>query len=480
MTFSLRLHILSLLLLLVCGLGACKKDPLSATGTALRFSTDTLTFDTVFTEVGSFTLGFKIYNEENAAVNLSSVRMGKGAASPFRINVNGVPGPEVKDIEIAGGDSIYVYATVRIDPNTADAPFIVEDSLLAGLNGRQYSIPFRAFGQNAHYIRGQLLETQTWGAADKKPYVIIESALVKEGATLTLAPGTRVYMHADSRLIVQGRLLAEGTRQDSIIFQGDRLDRAYFGYRGYPGEWGGLYFDSRSNGSRLRHVILQNGGNTALGALPALIQLNPDSVQNGTPQLHLDKVVLRNSIGYGILSFGGNISGNNTLIYSCGANALALLEGGNYEFNNCTFHLQGTYALRHIDQPAVVALNYFEFAEKQFRDRALNAAFRNCILWGTLDNEVFFNKRPATAFDVTLQNCLLKAKDGTAYANTTQSNLLLNQNPLFKDTEKEDFHLQATSPAIGAGTPLSAPELQTDLDAKARGGQWDLGCYAAP
>lgn len=465
------------LLLLLSGLWSCKKDPLSATGGSLRFSTDTLTFDTVFTEVGSFTLGIKIYNRENAAVTLSSVRMGGGAASPFRINVNGVPGPEVKDVEIAGGDSIYVYATVRINPDTADAPFIVSDSLVATLSNRQYAIPFLAYGQNAHYINGELLETQIWGAADKKPYVIVHSALVKENATLTIAPGTRVYMHADSRLIVQGRLLAEGTKQDSIIFQGDRLDRGYFGNRGYPGEWGGLYFDSRSNGSRLRHVILQNGGNSALGALPALIQVNPDSVQNGTPQLYLDKVILRNSIGYGILSFGGTISGNNTLIHSCGANALALLEGGKYEFNNCTFHLQGTYALRHIDQPAVVALNYFEFAQKQYRDRDLNADFRNCILWGTLDNEVFLNKRPVAAYNVSLQNCLLKAKDPAVYASATPSNLLLNADPQFRDAEKEDFHLQNTSPARGAGLPLIIPDVQTDLDEVPRGGQWDLGCY---
>ncbi len=467
------------LLLLMCGLWSCQKEPFTAGSNALRFSTDTLTFDTVFTEVGSFTLGLKIYNRENAPVTLSSVRVGGGAASPFRINVNGVPGPEVKDVEIAGGDSVYVYATVRINPDSADAPFIVSDSLVATLQGRQYSVPFLAYGQNAHYVRGALLETQTWGAADKKPYVIVQSALVKEGATLTLAPGTRVYMHADSRLIVQGKLLAEGTRTDSIIFQGDRLDRAYFGRRGYPGEWGGLYFDSRSNGSRLRHVILQNGGNTALGALPALIQVNPDSVQNGTPQLYLDKVILRNSLGYGILSFGGSISGSNLLIHSCGANALALLEGGRYAFDNCTIHLQGTYALRHIDQPAVVALNYFEFAEKQYRDRDLDAVFRNCIVWGTIDTEVFLAKRAASAFNVVLQNCLLKAKDPAAYAPATQSDLLLNTDPLFRNTEKEDFHLQGNSPAKGAGVPGSEPALQTDLDEVARGGQWDLGCYRA-
>lgn len=472
-----------LLFVLLCGgLFSCKKDTTTTPSNALRFSTDTLTFDTVFTETGSFTMSFKIFNPATSAITLSSVKMGGGAASPFRINVDGIPGPEVKEVEIAAEDSVFVFATVRINPDTVDAPFIVEDSLLATVNGREYRLPFMAYGQNAHYIRGSdrqiLAVSGQWGFDDNKPYVLLKAVGIPEGQVLTIKPGTRVYMHADSRLIVQGKLLAEGTQKDSIIFQGDRLDRAYFGYRGYPGEWGGLYFDSLSNGSRLRHVILQNGGNTALGAPPALIQVNMDAVRNGTPQLYLDKVVVQNSIGYGILSFGGSIVGNNVLIHSCGANAVALLQGGDYTFSNCTFHLQGTYALRHVDQPAVVALNYFEYAQGKFYDRDLTANFRNCIIWGTLDNELFLDKRTASTYNTTLQNCLLKAKDAENYnAATTQTALLLNSNPQFENPDETDFHLQSTSPAKSAGAPLTDLDLQNDLDEVPRAGQWDIGCY---
>jgi hypothetical protein len=467
-----------LILFIVCaGLAACRKDTPLTSGGSLRFSTDTLTFDTVFTETGSFTVGVKLYNTSDAPVKLSSVRMGGGATSPFRINVNGIPGPEVTDVEIAANDSVYVYALVRINPDTVDAPFVVQDSLIATLNGQRFILPFLAYGQNAHYINGELLRTQIWGAADKKPYVIINSALVEPGNTLTIVPGTRIYMHANSRLIVQGTLLARGTKRDSIVFQGDRLDRNYFGGRGYPGEWGGLYFDSRSNGSVLQHVVLKNGGNTALNAYPALIQVNPDSVNNGTPQLYLDKVTIQNSIGYGILSFGGSITGNNLLIHSCGANALALLQGGTYEFNNGTFHLQGTYALRHVDQPTLVALNYLDLGKGVFRDQALKATFRNSIFWGSLDDEVFCGKRPNTSYDVTLDHCLLKVKDAANYAAAQQNTILLNTDPEFTDPEKEDFHPKPTTPVKNAGAPLTANDLQTDRDEQARTGQWDLGCY---
>ena len=476
---SIRFLLFGLLFALI-GVTSCQKETLLTSGGSLRFSTDTLTFDTVFTEVGSATLRLKIFNEQDQPVKLSSVRMGGGSNSPFRINVNGVPGPEVKEVDLAGRDSIYVFATVRVNPDTADAPFFVQDSLVAQLNGQQFTIPFIAYGQNAHYINGEELASQTWGAADKKPYVIVNSALVPEGALLRITAGTRVYMHANSRLIVQGTLQALGTKQDSIIFQGNRLDREYFGNRGYPGEWGGLYFDSRSTGNVLRHVILRNGGNSALGALPALIQVNADSVADAVPQLYLDRVTIQNSIGYGLVSFGGTVRGDNVLVTSCGAQALAIFEGGDYQFNFCTFSLQGTLVVKHTDQPAVALLNYFEYQENQFRDRPLNALLRNCIVWGSLENEIVCNDRGKAAFAAQLQNCVVKSNDPAAYASAVFQNCLLNTDPDYKEAEAEDYHLMQSSPLKGKGAAVTDPSLFVDRDDEMRSGQWDIGCYRVP
>ncbi len=71
------------------GSASCKKDKLLESGGELRFSTDTVTFDTVFTTLGSATVGLKIFNPQDQKVNLSSVRIEGGAASFFHINVDG-------------------------------------------------------------------------------------------------------------------------------------------------------------------------------------------------------------------------------------------------------------------------------------------------------------------------------------------------------------------------------------------------------
>lgn len=461
---------------------SCRKDRLLTGGGEIIFSTDTLTFDTVFTQAGSFTTGLKIYNRASQPVVLSSVRVAGGEASQFKINVDGRPGNSVSDVRIEANDSIYVFAIVNINPTAVDAPFVVEDKLVATLNGKEFSTVLQAYGQNANYIRGQELVTQTWTRT--KPYVIIGSALVGEGQTLTIERGTRIYMHADSRLLVEGTLKAIGTKTDSIIFQGDRLDRGYFGNEGYPGEWGGLYFSSYSTRNELEHVILRNGGNTALGAFPALIQVNPDSVLDAEPQLTLRQCVVENSIGYGILSIGGTVRGDNVLVHSCGAQALAVIRGGRDTFNHCTFALYSTNSsgggtkLQHIDNPAVALLNYLELSQTTYESAPLGAVLRNCIIWGSLEDEVLCAKEGSDSYEVIFDHCILKTAEADATSLATKTSTLINADPEFEDPSKQDFHLKSSSAAKGVAIALAYVAI--DLEDRARTSPADMGCYETP
>lgn len=156
---------------------SCKKQmPILTTGGVLSFSTDTLTFDTVFTSIGSYTTWVEIYNTQGEEVNISSIYMKHGTSSYFRLNINGAPGNTATNVKIAAHDSIYVFATVLVDPTNAASPFLITDSLVATLNGQNFYVSFEAFGQNAHYFVGDTLNTQTWN--DDLPYVIIHSAAI--------------------------------------------------------------------------------------------------------------------------------------------------------------------------------------------------------------------------------------------------------------------------------------------------------------
>lgn len=475
------LVVLFLLAVALAGGSACKKQRQLESGGTLRFSTDTLRFDTVFTTLSSTTRSFKIFNPQDERVVLSSVRLEGGDASYFQLNVDGHSGRQLTDIEIGAKDSIYVFATVRVDPTNANTPFIIEDKLIATLNGNDFTVPLIAYGQNAHFITDSVLSTQTW--LTDKPYVIFGYALVDSQQTLTLPAGCRVYMHANARLFVDGTLIARGTRQDSIIFQGDRLDRDYFGYEGYPGEWGGIYFTQRSKGSVMEHVILRNGGNGAQGAPPALIQLAPDSVHDlNAPQLTLSKVILENSIGYGLLSFGGTIRASNCLIQSCGANALALVQGGDYFFDYCSIATYGNAKIAHIDNPSAVILNYYVVSQTQTIVAPLKATLRNCVVGGSLTNEFVadsldYSTSPA---QLSLISCVLKGESQKLrpWVGSNQVQFIGDSSPgydsLFRAPQLDDYHPAAGSPLIGRA---AASSITDDLDDQPRNPPSDIGCY---
>jgi len=461
---------------------SCKKTKTLTTGGQLTFSVDTLKFDTVFTAAGSFTLSLKIYNPQNEGVNVSSVRLQNGASTYFHLNINGAAGNIATNIQIAAHDSVYVFATVDIDPTDSNTPFVITDSLVATLNGNSYYVPFTAYGQNAHYLVDSVIQQNATWLTDK-PYVILQSAEVGPGVTLNIPAGCRIYMNADSRLLVEGTLHINGTKNDTVIFQGDRLDRSYFGYQGYPGEWGGIYFDSHSSGNTMSYTRLENCGNTALSAQPAGIEIAPDSVNNNvmspsSPQLTMDHVIIENSIGFGILNFGGSLVATNCLVDICGSQALAIIQGGYDSLTNCTFAGYSTNAVNHVNSTAAI-LNYYQVDQNDYILGNLNAVLQNCIVWGSLDSEMFCDSISGAAANIRFENCLMNIGTLPAFVYTSQC--IFNQDPLFKSTTSPagnngfDFHLQASSPAIGKGIVI--PAVSDDLDGFSRGNTNDIGCY---
>lgn len=457
---------------------ACKKQKWLTEGGKVTFSVDTLMFDTVFTAQGSSTRSLKLFNPQKNGVHISSIRLRKGKASPFRLNVNGFSGKEIDNVDIAGQDSLWIFAAVTIDPTNEDNPFLVEDDLVVTLNGQDYSIPVIAFGQNAYYIVDSVLETQTWHS--DKPYIILHNALVDEGATLTIESGARVYMHQDSRLFVLGSLEVNGTLGDSVVFQGDRIDRdIYVGdYQDVPGEWGGIYFDKKSYNNTINYAIIKNGGavtqlngQTLLGAA---IQLNQDSVQNGVPKLSITNSMIHHSQGYGIVAFNSSLYAANCLIATCGAENMALFEGGDYKIYDCTIATFGGRFIDHSKNVSMGILNYYPISQSQYIGADLKADIRGCIIYGSLGDELVVDKKNDFGADVQMQHCLIKSETGLPAFVTANSNIL-NQDPAFVNYDQTDFHLKEGAPAIGNGIVI--PGITRDLEGVLRPANPSIGCY---
>ena len=82
---------------LMLSISSCKKETFN-TSAALGFSDDTITFDTLFTTLGSTTKFFTLRNTTKQAIKISNISLGGGAASSYRMSVDGDNGASFKDV----------------------------------------------------------------------------------------------------------------------------------------------------------------------------------------------------------------------------------------------------------------------------------------------------------------------------------------------------------------------------------------------
>jgi hypothetical protein len=446
-------------------LSSCRKESFTTSSDAqLTTSVDTLHFDTVFTTTGSITQFVKIVNDNSKGIRISSVELKGGASSPFKMNVDGTPGPSVSNVEIAGNDSTYIFVTVSINPTMANLPFIVRDSIDIIYNGNKRTVQLEAYGQNAHFFRNKIVSTaEMWN--NDLPYVILGSLTVN--SQLTINKGCRIYVHADAPIIVNGTLNVVGEKFDStrVVFTSDRLDEPY---RDFPASWPGILFSNTSSNSSITYGIIKN-------AYQAIVVTEPSL--NANAKLTLSETIIDNAYDIGLIGVNTHIIAQNLLVSNCGKN-IVLVKGGNYNFTHCTVASFSNNFIQHKD-PVLFVSNFIK-ENNVITSASLNATFRNCIFWGEgglVKDEVVVAKNGNTTFNVSFDNVLWKVENTPANSNLTQA---LNLPPEFDtvNTSKRifDFRLKETSPAINKGINTL---VNIDLDGKPRpiGVLPDLGAY---
>ncbi|WP_426489874.1 hypothetical protein [Hymenobacter sp. 102] len=472
-----------------------KEDIITTDSSAkLEFAQDTVKFDTIFVSVGTVSKRLWVYNRNARAVRVAEISLQNRPGVTYSLLVNGQPTLTARDVEIRGKDSLLVLVRATVDPTPSDLkPFLVVDDLKFRTNGNEQLVKVLSYGQNAYFHDAERIGRNTTWRADK-PHVIYNSVLVERGATLTIEAGARIYSHAGSFLVVQGRLLCNPAFQPAgelkpedrnfVRFQGDRREEQY---QEVPGQWGGIQFDTLSRDNVVRFTEIRNSNY-------GLFFFNRRNYQPH-PNVLVENSLFRNistlNSGFGVegaalLGVYGDFVVRNTLITNC--EQYALFGIGNV--NQLDYVTVANYARIVRDKPSVLLAPSIEINRVPTPAVAPRLVLRNSIVWGTNKdgNELGFVSGELYPSTISISNSVLKTKeyDNTGALGQRKNGNILNPiegpNYLFRSTPNRfrgrtlDFQLDTLSPASNKAVPLSG--LTRDLLNRPRSSTTpDIGAY---
>lgn len=480
---------LVILILIVCN--ACNKENIfNGDSPNLNFSTDTLTFDTVFTTVGSATRFIKIYNPNQEDVIIDQIFLEEGNNSFFNLNINGLSANEGQDIKVLGRDSIYIFAEVTVDPDqdVSASPFVIDENLVIKFKNESYNVVLEAWGQNAIYFSGKdaqgalprvfTCDLGEYIFDDAKPYVI-HGVLVIDSCDIVLPAGTDIYVHGgiaindlgvypDGRILIgpNAKITARGTAEEPVTIQGDRLEMEF---DNIPGQWVGLIFLAGSTGNSFTHTQIRN---PVFGILA-----------DSATSLVLNQVEIANTSSSGLVGIHSNINANNCLIYNNGGNSLQLTHGGNYNFTNCTIY-------NDFNDQSALYINNYQCVDPDCSNPPLinemRVSFINSILTGEDGDEISFDDWNAGEQDELFQyyfdHCMLKVDEillpeqyPTLLEESPETEAIMSNDSIFLDRINYDLRHDTMSVAINKGTAVF--QLPIDIRGLPRDAVFDLGCY---
>ncbi|MDR2384113.1 MAG: hypothetical protein LBD80_00425 [Tannerella sp.] len=454
-------------------------------GHHLSFSTDTVSFDTVFTSIGSSTYGFMVYNNNSEDLNIQEIRLAGEETSGFRLNVDGRAGEIFNNIPIWRKDSLYVLVEVTVNPNGENQPFVIYDSVIFTTNGIRQAVLLEVYGQNAHILRGTTVFDKDTTLVADRPYLIYDSVKIAENVTVNIEKGVSFYMHNNAKWIIEGTIKTHGVREKPVVFRGDRLGAFNYvtTYDKIWAQWDGIFFGSASFNNEMTYTMIRNG-------------ISGLTFKESTPErkkLTLDDCVITNMGANGLYAVNCHIEAVNTELSNAGV-YLLMLAGGKHRFIHCTVtnympSVSGN-AMRMC--PTLTLSDNLKFLSEDSEDDRkfplLQAFFDNCIIDGgnsSTGNNTFFEGEIQffsageikdlygndDNFNYRFNHCFIKIKNVTG---SRFINCLFEKSPTYVKSEATnendesdfvfDYHLDSASLVIGRADPLISELYPVDMD----------------
>ena len=470
------------LLSIVLWLAGCREYKVSDDPSMrLTFSCDTLSFDTVFTAQGSATAQIMVYNPNKNAMIIDRVWLNHGKA--FRANVDGEADlSRLTNLQINGGDSLYVFIRADIDPTNKNNPVIVTDTLHFHLaNGNTQGVALEAFGQDIVRIGYKGCKRTDRATAltltADKPYLIYDTLMLQD--RLTIRAGATIYMHKGACIYALGRVIARGTADKPIVIRSDRTDRLFehVPYLYASGGWNGIYLVTDLSLSYQMEYVDILSGNIGLYCI--------SNRQVALPHLTMKGCRIHNHALYGLVLINTDAEVSDTEISNC-ASYCVYCAGGTHEFTHTTvasYFGATDIRIQSVAKEATAAV-YIDNLSKNAPET--KTSFYNSIITGYQANQLVV----ATPFDryytgEFVGNYLKTdtvrvphAHDNCYWQSSDKRPMFRNTYYKYKEYVYYDFHLDSLSPARAIGDSLIALTDSIDRDGHSRAfTRPDAGCY---
>ena len=335
------------------------------------------------------------------------------------------------------------------------------------------------------------LTTTTWTKA-ASPYVLTAPVRVLAGETLTIEPGVTIRQR---EITINGRLVALGTREDSIIFEGTRVVFE----NALPSQ---MRFARVSDVSVHSELAQIDGGGVSVVASPVVIArcvLTRNSADLTNHSYYTDNMARGGGLAAVCRSVvqmdSCDVSGNTATGLSRTGQVRREAKGhggGLFSDENSDLLVTNSRICRNTSNGLGTAVagrglrlsNCLVVGNKWLPDwgsppgapfTAGADSFMNCTFSGNVIKwyEYYWTADPCVAYG-TLTNCIVRSDSGKTVSNSCTARYCniqmdstdvfpgegnINADPLFADTAAGDFSLLPGSPCIDAGDPASALDL---------------------
>ena len=191
------------------------------------------------------------------------------------------------------------------------------------------------------YVDGFITTDKHW-TLEGSPYIVQDSLVIIEAATLTIDPGVEVRFDPGRALVIEnGTLVARGTQLSPVRFTANQGSANRWGYLQFSDNATDATFNDDGNylaGSILEHVVVEYAGSTSFeGAVRAV---------NSSPYVH-DSVIQYNAKGgiYGYYANSLRIERNS--IINNASESVAPYGGGGVVLEHCNGAFLSTNTLEY-------------------------------------------------------------------------------------------------------------------------------------